>query len=171
MSSDTFRIQILSVDGDTVELRATTGTAAGLSDIATTRSFALMAIEDGMAGDKTKPLQVAMAATVEQGNPPVWETDWHRAHIDKFIASTELRERSNIITNDEAWWAEYEAETAPRHQFVIRVKLADPRWADGIEVGSSYGTTAFDAFWPDPDSPSDQAIATITATASRWPAS
>jgi hypothetical protein len=170
MSSDTFRIQILSVDAATVELRATTGTASGLSDLATSRSFALMAIEDGMAWDKSTPLQQAMATTVtDGGNPPVWEQDWHRQHVSKFVASTELLERSNIITDEPAWWVEYEAETAPRHSFVLRVRMTDPRYTEGVTVGESYGTTAFDAWWPDSESPSEAQIAAVTAKASRWP--
>ena len=113
-----------------------------------------MVLEDGMAWDKTTPLQVAvMAKTVVEGNPPVWEQEWHRNHLDKFVLSTELLERSNIITDEAAWWEQYEAETAPRHTFVLRARMADPRFTEGVQIGNVYGTTAFDAWWPDSGAP------------------
>lgn len=169
MSSDTFHIHVRSIVGDTLELRCRTSTAGGLNDFATTRSFALMAIDDGMPWDKSKPLQQAMAAAVGGGQPPVWTAEFHRDHVATFIASTELLERSNIVDDEQAWWAGYESETSPRHEFVVRVRMTDPRWLEGLEVGASWGTTAFDAWWPDPEGPSTEQIAAVTARASHWP--
>ncbi len=153
-----------------VELVCRTGTAGGLNDLAVTRSFALMAIEDNLPYAKTSPLQQAMAmATGVEGNPPVWEEAYHRDHVAKFIASTELIERSNIIDDEPAWWAGYESGSSPRHEFVLRVQMTDPRFLEGVEVGARYGTTAFDAWWKDPLCPSDAQIAAVTAKASHWP--
>lgn len=169
MSSDTFHVQIRSIAGDTVELRCLTSTAGGLNDFATTRSFALIAIDDGMPYDKSKPLQQAMVAAAGGGQPPTWEEAYHRDHVAEFIASTELLERSNIIDDKEAWWAAYETDSAPRHEFVLRVRMTDPRFLDGLEVGDGYGTTAYDAWCDDPERPSRVQVAEVTARASHWP--
>ncbi len=168
MSSDTFKVHVRAIEGDTIELRCTTGTAGGLNDFAVSRSFVLMAIEDGMPYDKSKPLQQALAAAVG-GQPPLWEQSFHEQHVGKFIASTELIERSNIIDDERAWWDGYESDSSPRHEFVVRARMTDPRWLEGLKEGDSYGTTAFDAWWHDPQRPSDAEIAAVTAKASRWP--
>lgn len=169
MSSDTFHVHVRAITGAAIELRCRTSTAGGLNDFATTRSFALIALEDGLPYDKSKPLQQAMAAAVGGGQAPTWEESFHREHVAKFIASTELIERSNIIDDNQAWWAAYETESAPRHEFVLRVNMTDPRFLEGLEVGDSWGTTAFDAWYPDPTGPSRQQVAEVTARASHWP--
>lgn len=61
MSSDTFTITLLSIAGDTAELLCATSTAGGVNDYAVTRSFALMALEDGMAYQAKTPLQQGIA--------------------------------------------------------------------------------------------------------------
>ena len=176
MSSDTFRIEIRAIEGDSVELLCTTSTAGGLNDFACSRSFALMAIEDNRPYAKTSPLQQAMAATAE-GNPPVWEESYHREHVAKFIASTELVERIGIIDDEGAWARGREANENddavperdyPLHQFVLRVRMTDPRFLEGVSVGDRYGTTAFDAWWDDPTRPSRAVIDEVSARASRW---
>ncbi|MFV8756550.1 hypothetical protein ACNOYE_38890 [Nannocystaceae bacterium ST9] len=171
MSSDTYGIEIRSLDGATVELRCTTGTAVGPSDLSFTRSFALMAIADGMPYTRTLPLQRALAASAGEGRdwPEIWKEAFHREHVGEFVAAVELVERSNIIDDEAAWQARYESGDAPQHEFVLRVRMTDPRWLEGVEVGVRYGTTGFDAWWQDdPHSPSATEVAAVTAKASHW---
>jgi len=172
MSSDVFDIEIRSVDGDTVELLCTTGTAGGLNDYALTRSFVLSVLEDALRGSKSKkppPFLQALRA-VGGATPPVWEEAFHKENVGKFIASTELLERIGIIEDEDAWnegrHRHAEALRAdrkfkgnidaaldkeyPRHQFVLRARVTDPRWLEGLRVGQQFGTTSFDAWWDDP---------------------
>lgn len=168
MSSDTFYVQVRAIAGDTVELRCTTSSAGGANDLATTRSFALMAIEDGMPYTRSTPLQQALLAIAD--DMPLAELAFQRAHVGEFIASTELLERNNIIEDLAAWSQALADDSAPLHEFVLRVRMTDPRWLEGLAVGARWGTVAFDVWRPDPHAPSDAEIAAVTAKASRWPA-
>ncbi|MDC0670136.1 hypothetical protein [Nannocystis radixulma] len=177
MSSDTFYIEIRSIDGDTVEMLCTTSTAGGVNDYALTRSFALMALEDGMPypGDNPTPLQKAMRE-VGGPTPPVWEQNFHREHVGKFIASTELVERIGIVVDERAWQDgrfnggdDREAEkNFPSHKFVLRARVTDPKYLEGLTVGSVHGTTAFDSWWDDPVRQSSAEMDAIEARASYW---
>jgi hypothetical protein len=175
MSSDTFTIEIRAIDGDTVELLCTTGTAGGYNDLAVTRSFVLMALEDGMPHTRTTPLQQRLVELGGGDIPPLWEAEFHREHVGEFIASTELVERIGIITDQRAWAdGRFSSEDEvgerdyPLHRFVVRARMADPRWLVGVKVGSRYGTTAFDAWWDDPTRPSRARLAAVERQATRW---
>ncbi|MDC0722441.1 hypothetical protein [Nannocystis bainbridge] len=175
MSSDTFYVEIHPVSDDTVELRCTTGTAGGTNDYALTRSFVLSVLVDGMPypGTDPTPLHRAMQA-VSGPVPPVWEKSFHREHIDKFIVSAELVERRGIIADEHAWQEGRDMggpgseALFPSHSFVLRARVTDPRFLEGIQYGAPFGTTAFDAWWDDPTRPSYAEMAAIEARASRW---
>jgi hypothetical protein len=170
MSSDTFYVTVRAISGASVELVCKTSTAGGLNDFATTRSFALIAIADGMPYGGEKPLQQDMIAAAGGQTPaPTWEEAYHRDNVHRFIASTALLERSNIIDDERAWWAAYEQDAAPRHEFVLRVTMTDPGYLEGLDVGDGWGTTAFDAWYPDPAGPTRDEVAAVTAKASHWP--
>lgn len=174
MSSDTFHIQIRKIEGDIVELLCTTSTAGGYSDYAVTRSFVLMALEDGMPYQKTTPLQKRLVELGGGSMPPVWEAAFHREHVGEFIASTELVERSGIIGDENAWRERFDLDDAtaerdyPLHRFVLRARVTDPKWLTGLKVGDRWGTTAFDAWWDDPTRPSRTQLAAVERKASRW---
>ncbi len=168
MSSDTFHVHVRAIEGDTIELRCLTGTAGGLNDFAMTRSFALIAMQSGMP--RGAALERALAKLADaSGHAPVWDESFHREHVAKFIVSIELLERSNIIDDIDAWNARYASGEGPRHEFVVRVRMTDPRFIDGLEVGDDWGTTAFDAWYPDPQGVSRERVAEVTARASHWP--
>lgn len=178
MSSDTFYIRVQSIEGTSVVLRCTTSTAGGLNDYACTRSFALMAIADCMPSLYSANLTPLVARLKELGGggyPPVWETSFHQEHIGEFIKSTELLAREGIITDEAAWSrgrfdeSDPDAERKyPLHAFLLRVEMADPRWLEGLAVGDSGGTTAFDAWWDDPTRPSRAQLAAVERKATRW---
>jgi len=175
MSSDTFHIHVTNIDGNKAEFLCSTSTAGGLNDYALTRSFALMIIEDGMPyasdGNGT-PLQLEMRKCAESSTPPVWEASFHKEHVGKFIVSTKLVERRGIIKNEAAWkHGRFELENDedhPLHKFVLHVQVTDPKWLQGLEKGSSYGTTAFDAWWDDPTRQSRAELNAIERKASKW---
>jgi hypothetical protein len=172
MSSDTFTITLLSIAGDTAELLCETSTAGGINDYATTRSFALMALEDGMGYGAKTPLQQGIAA----GGGQVWEEKFHRENVAKFIAKTELLTRLGIVRDEAAWkngrfnekpGVDVEREF-PLHKFILRVKVTDPKFLEGLTEGERWGTTAFDAWWNDPLRPSKQEMAAVDKAATYW---
>jgi len=178
MSSDTFHIHVTNIDGDKAEFLCSTGTAAGLNDYACTRSFALMIIEDGMpyfsgSGEgKGTPLQLELRKISGEETPRIWDADFHKKHVHKFITSAKVVERIGIITDLRAWehgrFELEDYENYPLHKFVVHVQVTDPKWLQGLEKGSSYGTTAFDAWWEDPTRQKDREPAAIEGKASKW---
>ena len=172
MSSDTFSIEVSAISGDTVELVCRTGSAGGLSDYADTRSFVLSALYDGLPYGGKLPLQRALGAL---GAVKIWEEAFHREHVGKFIASVELVSRHGIIDNERAWFAgrqsldDDEAERDyPYHRFVLRARVTDPQWLKGQKIGKRFGTTAFDAWFKDPQSPTSHQRKAVEAAASHW---
>ncbi len=172
MSSDTFYIEISAINGDTVELVCRTGSAGGLSDYADTRSFVLSALCDGLPYGGKLPLQRALAAL---GPVKIWEEAFHREHVGKFITSVELVSRHGIIDNERAWYEgrrpldDDEGERDyPYHRFVLRAKVTDPQWLKGQKIGKRFGTTAFDAWFKDPQSPTPAQRKAVAAAASHW---
>jgi hypothetical protein len=168
MSSDTFTITLLSIAGDTAELLCATSTAGGINDYAITRSFALMALEDGMAYGAKTPLQQGIAA----GGGQIWDEKFHRENV----ARTELVKRIGIVLDEEAWkkgrfdekpGIDVEGEF-PLHRFVLRVTVTDPKYLEGLTEGARWGTTAFDAWWNDPLRPSKKDMAAVDKTATYW---
>lgn len=177
MSSDTFTIHVTKIDGTKVEFLCETGTAAGLNDYAVTRSFALMIIEDGMPyvrDGKGTPLQAELRRLADSDTPPVWQENFHKEHVGKFIASTKLVERIGVILDEGAWkhgrFELQQYDEYPLHRFVIHAEVTDPKWLVGLKEGSSYGTTAFDAWWEDPTRQANVEFIAITRRASKWKA-
>jgi hypothetical protein len=175
MSSDTFHIRVTKIDGTNVEFHCFTGTAGGLNDCALTRSFALMIILDGMpyaSAGKGTPLQLELQQVSGAETPPVWEESFHAAHVAKYIAKAKIIERIGIIYDIPAWQhARFELnqeDECPLHQFIFHAQVTDPKWLEGLEEGSYYGTTAFDAWWNDPKRQSERELEAITRKASRW---
>jgi len=175
MSSDTFSIQVTNIDQDKVEFLCTTSTAGGYNDYAVTRSFALMIIEDGMpyvSDGKGTPLQSELRKITGQETPRIWDKDFNKAHVAKFITKATLVERIGIIKDEAAWrHGRFEEENEvdyPLHKFVLHVQVTDPKWLKGLKKGSRYGTTAFDAWWDDPTRQSDRELAAIERKASKW---
>ncbi|MEZ4449202.1 MAG: histone H1-like repetitive region-containing protein [Nannocystaceae bacterium] len=140
MSSDTYTVIIHSIRRTTVEL---IGQLAAAGGCAYTRSFALMAIESCMPSidsGKTTPLQARLQGLAGTDVPPLWEASFHREHVGVFIDSTEfVRARGG--------------------GFLLRVKMADKRWLEGLKPGTRAGTTAFDVWTDDPKSPSWDEVA------------
>lgn len=175
MSSDTFEVEIRSIDGASVELSCTTTTAGGANDCAVTRSFALIALQSAANEIGGTPLTAALAALARNGIPPLWNESFHRDHVGSFVERTELLSRRGFIENAQAWFEargtraeELEGEGAsgreleaaldrefPRHSFALRVHVTDPSWLSGLSAGQRFATTGFDAWWDDPVRPTE----------------
>jgi hypothetical protein len=174
--SETYRIEIRAIEGSTIDLVCTTLAIGGVNDLATTRSFAWIALLDGLPYGGQRPLQVALAALSETENPPLSDEGFHRRHVAKFIASTELIERDGIIEDEEAWWRGREADGPdvdvefPLHSYVLRVHMTEPRWLEGLAVGTVHGTASLDVWRTDLACPDEDQLEEVNARASRWPA-
>lgn len=175
MSSDTFYINVLYVEGDEVEFLCSTSTAGGINDYAMTRSFAIMLIEDGMpyaSEGKGTPLQLELRKLAGTDTPPVWEEKFHKEHVAKFITKATLLGRIGIVKDEDAWkhgrFEEQNEDDFPLHKFILHVQVTDPKWLEGLEPGSRYGTTAFDAWWDDPTRQSERELAEIERKATTW---
>jgi hypothetical protein len=104
-----------------------------------------------------------------------WSVDFLRKHVAEFVASTEVLERRNITKvsdEDDEFFERMEqleddvearvdaGELSPRqaedrrcelyHYLVLRVRMADPQWLDGIEPGWVFGADATDLWRDDP---------------------
>ncbi len=174
MSSDVYDVEVRAVDGTSIEFLCITTGAGGLNDYASTRSFALSLLADispRSGAKKSSPLHDAVSALGGE----IWDEAFHRANVDKFIVGTRLVAREGKIA-DEARWirqrsdlgdalrsgprfkGDIEAELdkkVPRHRFVLRAEVTDPKWLQGIRVGQRFGTTSYDAWWTDPVRPSE----------------
>lgn len=166
MSSDTFHISITQVDGAEVTLSCVTSTAGGHSDLAMSRSFVLMCLFDAMP--ESSPLMQALSGLDYVAH--ITDEAFYREHLDRFIAGSWLMQRENVLYDEHRRWAllnelnaladsgtapagfdvlEELEKQFPRHRFVIRARMADPRWLEGLGH-SSFGTTAYDVWYTDP---------------------
>lgn len=175
MSSDTYHIHVTEIDGDKVEFLCSTGTAAGLNDYAATRSFALMLLEDGMpyvSDGKGTPLQAELRRITGEATPRIWDKEFNKEHVAKFITKATLVQRIGIIKNEAAWrrgrFDEENEVDYPLHRFVLTAQVTDPKWLIGLEINSRYGTTAFDAWWDDPTRQSSRELTAIERKATKW---
>jgi hypothetical protein len=92
--------------------------------------------------------------------------DWMRQHVGRFVTSSALVERRNALGEAELERREVEIEQEfggvlytdqyhrwqPRrwercHSYTLRVVVAEPRWAEHLEPGLEFPTTAYDAWY------------------------
>lgn len=165
MSSDTYRISATRTGPTTLSLTCETTTVIGPNDMATSRSFVLLALH--LALPPSAPLSAALeaigfgAGMVDEG--------FHREHVGAFIAWTRLVRRENIVKDVaaryqllgdlnareasgdappdfdvlEELWKQY-----PPHRFVLEARVTEPRWLEGLP--SWFATTAYDVWESDP---------------------
>ncbi len=164
MSSDTYHLRILRIEGAEIDLECITTTAGGVNDYAFTRSFVLMALgEDGPEGTLRSALS----------GKPFYQEAWMRDHVGEYIVSTKSLGRFHYVSDEETWGKGRNAlgqtlreqgmgemlvrekldEQFPRHRTHLRATVTDPKWLEGLEVGMMFGTTAYDAWWNDPVRP------------------
>jgi hypothetical protein len=92
--------------------------------------------------------------------------DWMRENVGRFVASCTLVERRNnvgaaelekreqviverfggqLFTNEAHRWKP--VRWAECHNFTLEVVVTEPRWAEHLETGLEFGTTAFDVWY------------------------
>ena len=121
MSSDCFDVRVKSVNGDEVIFDVLTGTAGGYNDLAASRSFALVLLNDALSratdslpGEWGSPERDEAAARLREKSANAelvkalategdWyvSADWMRANVDRFVKSTEVLERRNDLPDEE----------------------------------------------------------------------
>lgn len=164
MSSDTYHIRILRIEGCEIDMECITTTAGGANDYAFTRSFVLMALgEDGPHG----ALRDALSGE------PFYKESWMCEHVGEYIVSTESLGRFHYVMDEQTWGEGRRAlgqelraqgmdemlvrqkldEAYPRHRTHLRATMTDPKWLEGLQVGEMFGTTAYDVWWDDPVRP------------------
>ncbi len=165
--ADTYQVTIARLEGSVIELDCTTGTAGGRNDFATTRSFVILALAEGvrrlaLAGTGIDAALAAAGASLD----PFCETDaaFYREHAGTMLASTELLEREHVVVDEDALRQHvYDLEDAgknereieamiPRHRFTLRATAVSPALLEGLAVGQTFATTAFDVWVSDPAS-------------------
>ncbi len=139
MSSDTFRYRVDKVEGRDVVLEIRPTTAAGLCDLAWSRSFVLMLLREHGA-----------PVTFEQ----TMDTRWLAEHLTEYVTRvvpehlvgyTTDRSLRSVATD----WCIPVEHLQPR--LTVRATLASAALAAYLPVGASAGTTAFDVWSSDPE--------------------
>lgn len=141
MSSDTYRVKVKKVEGREVTLEIVPTTAAGLGDLAFTRSFVAMLLYDVGGPSLFYELQ---------------NDDWNKAHLDEYVVNTRLV--SLIGLRDDALIRRFS------EQFVIPIRWLQPHLTLVAEMATeelaghfqsalSFGTTAYDVWYYDPKRP------------------
>ncbi|NJK32463.1 MAG: hypothetical protein HC927_08650 [Deltaproteobacteria bacterium] len=173
MSSDTSIITVLAVDGPRIDFRVRTTTAGGINDYSLTRSFALLLVSDARRRARDFGFNVApRPIDAEEATwDPRWygDRDWMAENVGRYVVSTELLARRNVLPEEEASYARLTAvmdetsglpaaEAEARrcevfHHVDLRVTMTESKWAEGIEPGLVFGSTAYDVWWNDPTRP------------------
>lgn len=104
-----------------------------------------------------------------------WSRDFLRKHVGEYVASTQVLERRNVVhlneeddehfermekLEDEVDAALERGELTLRqaedrrcelyHHVILRVRMSDPKWLDGIDAGWVFGSDATDLWKDDP---------------------
>lgn len=120
--AETFYIRIGRIADRRVVLHCLTGFSGAADDFATSRSFALMVLQDAKlhAEDATfvaprrhdhlylqhatigiRAAEAAAPLADEIDEAEVWEESWHQANIARFVVSTKVLARRNVFPYDE----------------------------------------------------------------------
>lgn len=147
MSTDTFQFEIARIDGSVVEL-ACTPLAGGANDYAHTRSFVLLCLEAAVR-DVSCPLERALRQIdlADRGA----DADFHAEHVGTFLE-----------------WAKLVGRESSPPGFRIQAKVASPEWLEGLRIGPSWGTTAYDVWTDDESVPAAPAASEATTLASNF---
>lgn len=137
MSSDTFRVRVLSALGRDVVLEVRPTTAAGLCDLARTRSFVLMQLR-------------------RHGGPVTFEQtldiEWLKQHLDEYVTSVRIERLQGITYEKTLRDIARDFQIPIDHlqpRMTMRATMASEALAASFPVGESDGTTSFDV-WMDP---------------------
>lgn len=134
MSSDTYRVRVLSVDGPTVRLEVRPTPAVSADSVVLTRSFVLGVLAE-VAG-----LPIA-SQTTDEG--------WVREHVGEYVVRTEVESLVGLSPGQDA--SAYELtfdQTATR--VTLRAELASAALAARFREGDEVGTACWDVWWGDP---------------------
>lgn len=133
MSSDSFHVRIVRVDGPEVVLDLLTSGSGEVDDCKTSRSFALLLLADALPraqhafahtpralpaaervalAEALKAAPLAAALDAAEQECPDWSVSakWMEGHVGTYVAATELVERRNAVGDDELFRREAEID-------------------------------------------------------------
>lgn len=145
MSSDPYKVRVLSVDGPTVRLEVRPTTAIGIEGYVLTRSFVLGVLAE-IAG-----LPIA---------PQTTEQAWVREHVDEYVTRTEVEGFAALPPDvDAAVFERPHDEICNR--ITLRAELASPGLAAHFAKVTEHATAIWDVWWDDPLRPALPALTAI----------
>jgi hypothetical protein len=137
MSSDTFRVKVIAVEGRDVLLGLKPSTAAGLCDLARTRSFVLMQLH-------------------RHGGPVTFEqtldVEWLKQHLDEYVSAVRIEKLQGLTYEPLLRQIARDFQIPIDHlqpRITLRATMASEALAAFFPEGESEGTTSFDV-WLDP---------------------
>lgn len=134
MSSDTFRVRVLSVDGAIVRLEVRPTTAVGIEGHVLTRSFVLGVLAE-IAG-----LPIAPQTTDEA---------WVREHVGEYVIRTEVEAFTALPPDVDPAVLE-RPHDAICQRITLRAELASAALAAHFATVGEHGTAIWDVWWTDP---------------------
>lgn len=134
MSSDTYRLRVLSVDGPTVRLEVRPTPAVSADSMVLTRSFVLGVLAE-IAG-----LPIARQTTEEA---------WVREHVGEYVVRTEVEAIVGLLPGDNAGAYELTFDQIA-NRITLRAELASSELAAHFGKVSEHSTACWDVWWNDP---------------------
>ena len=156
MSSDLYKVRVLSVEGDRLVCRVTSYDPRSEEDPPPSRTLALQFLWEPwydfshgsytfVTGGPSTPEQAKELGRVapigrELADQDICDGDWIRANIDRFVRQVEVRDR-NLVTRD---CDDTDDEVLLDPQATLIISVTDPKWLEHLRPGMEWETTAFD---------------------------
>jgi hypothetical protein len=139
MSSTGFHAKVVSVTGRDVVLEVRSGSAGGLADRVSTRSFVLCLLAD-----------------LGRVDGPTTSQEWVRDNCDRFVERTIVEAVVGFVTDDQirseaSHWQLDESLLKPR--VTLRATMVSSELAAAFPLGETLETTGWDVWWEDPMRP------------------
>lgn len=163
MSSDLFSIRVTRLEGDLIEFEACPTWSVGINACFGSRAFVFLVLNDGTPSGS--PLDSFVTSTAADLSSP----DWYKKNLKSVIKKVWLIARDPfqdetaflaarseldpaLTSSDVAVASNAEKELLrrfPRRSYQLRVQVKDSKWLEGIAVGETWGTTAYNAWAAD----------------------
>lgn len=160
MSSDLFSIRVTRLEGDLIEFATCPTWSVGINACFQSRAFVFLILNDGTPSGS--PLDLFVTSTAVDLSSPHWykknlknviKKVWLIARDPFQDATAFLAARSELdpalASSDVAVASNAENELLrrfPRRSYQLRAQVKDSKWLEGISVGETWGTTAYDAW-------------------------
>jgi hypothetical protein len=137
MSSDTYRVRVVGVEGAEVVLEIAPTTAGDLCSLPGTRSLVLMLLSE----------------LGEPGLAQVLDPEWVEKHVDEYVVQTVVEKIVGCVLENHLRHHALE-DAIPlgylQPRTTLRATMKSAALADRFAAAVPFGTTAFDVWWKDP---------------------